>query len=165
MTPEEKLRQRVTNTLKRILPKGRYVLQPIETKQVGVPDFYFCFNSHTMWFETKTVDYVVDTYQYNWASTHAKAGGIAFVLTHLPPTKTTPQPPNQTHLGRPTTTHQQAQPRPPTPTHHHTTGSSPTGLYLLPFDAKMTDYSTLGRYIKNEEPSMTALENLLNSLY
>ena len=149
MTPEEKLRQRVTNTLKRILPKGRYVLQPIETKQVGVPDFYFCFNSHTMWFETKTTDYVVNPFQYNWASTHAKACGKTHVLTHIPAPPAylrTPHPtlPNQWH----------------TPQCSH----SSSGLYLLPFDAKMTDYSTLGRYINAERPRLRALEHLLESL-
>ena len=164
MTPEQKIRQQLTNTLKRILPKGRYVLQPIETNQVGVPDFYFMFNGHAMWFETKTVDYRLDPYQYNWASTHAKAGGRCFVVTRLPPTKTSPQPPTKPALGQPTTAHQQPQPHPPTPTHPHTKPSTPTGLHLLPFDAKMLDYSTLGAYIKKERPSLSALEDLLDSL-
>ena len=149
MTPEQKVRQKLTNLIKRTLPKGRYVLQPIETNQVGVPDFYFIYNGQSMWFETKTTDYRADPYQCNWASTHQKAGGITYVITHIP---APPAAHQQPHTPPPN--------QPPTPTY----SSSPSGLYALLFDSKMLDHSTLGRYINADRPQLRAMEDLLGSL-
>lgn len=149
MTPEDKLRLHLTNTLKCILPKGRYVLQPIETKQIGVPDFYFAYNNKSLWIETKTTDYVVDCFQRNWAAAHQKAGGKTYVLTRIPTL------PAYLRLPHPTI---------PNQWHTPTCSSSSSSLYLLPFDDKMLDHSTLGIYIKAERPSMTALEDFLDTL-
>lgn len=147
MTPEQKLRTKFDTLLKKTLPKGRYLLQSIETNTVGVPDFYLAYyNKPPCWIETKTTDYKIDRFQMNWAHTHLAAGQPTYILTHIP--------------GH-TTTRQQPPTIPPSLAHTPQTSSASSGLYILLFDSKMLDSSTLGSYIRKEQPRMVALEHFL----
>ena len=152
MTPEQKLRLKFSNTLTKILPKGRFLLQAVETNTVGVPDFYLsysldqCKTNRTLWIETKTTDYVVDRFQYTWASRHTQTGGATYILTHIP------TPTAYRHATSPQAPTLPRQPLPP---------SSPSGLYLLSFDGKMLDYPTLGKFIKQQRPQLRSLESFL----
>lgn len=153
MTPEQKLRNKFTTTVKSILPKGRYLLQPVETNTVGVPDFYLAWNSKSTWIETKTTDYVVDRFQYSWASRHSATGNTAYILTLIP------APVATRHATSPHPHHLAHQPQHPSSSSGHPL--SPSGLYLLEFKSEMLDYTSLGRYITKESPQMRALEDFL----
>lgn len=84
MTPEQRLYNRLSSWCKSNLPRGRYVLQRIETSTaVGIPDVYFCTQGKSCWLETKTLDYQVDIYQSNWAWKHQLAGGVTWIVTEI----------------------------------------------------------------------------------
>jgi hypothetical protein len=163
MTPEQKIRAKLSLTCAKILPKGRFLLQPVETNTVGVPDFYLSYSldqgktNRSLWLETKTTEYVVDRFQYTWALRHATTGAQTFILSHLP------NRPRQTAIRSPTTGHHATSPHAPTPPAQPQPPSSPSGLYLLSFDSKMLDYSTLGRYITQESPQLRAFEDYILS--
>ena len=152
MTPEQVIRGQLKQVCTKILPKGRFLLQPIETNTVGVHDFYLTYSldqgktNHTVWLETKTTDYKVDRFQLNWSHLLANTGTASYVLTHIP---------------TPTAYHHATSPQAPTLPRQPLPPSSPSGLYLLSFDGKMLDYSTLGGYISKEKPAMLALEDYL----
>jgi len=188
MTPEQKLRNKLTSTIGHVLPKGSFLLQPVETNTVGVPDFYFSYSlpsdcglitikHKTAWIETKTLDYEVDKFQMNWYHRHAAAGGRTVLCTIIQldklPTKTraifqqltAPNNRPQTPFPATTATLQQPQTHTPNPTpttlHPSTPTRSNSGLYILSFDPKQLDYSTLGSYIQKERPALVALEDWL----
>ena len=204
MTPEQKLRNKLTSTIGHVLPKGSFLLQPVETNTVGVPDFYFSYSlpsdcglitvkHKSCWIETKTLDYEVDKFQMNWYHRHAAAGGRTVLCTliqldKLPPkqranfqqlinltNKNHPNNPTQTPFPGHTATLQQPQTHTPiqpaqpipksTPTrsdnHPQQGQKSNSGLYILSFDPKQLDYSTLGSYIQKERPALVALEDWL----
>jgi hypothetical protein len=204
MTPEQRLRSKLTSTIGHVLPKGSFLLQPVETNTVGVPDFYLAYvigsqlyhktdrteayylKSRSCWIETKTLDYNVDKFQMNWYHRHAATGGDTVLCTliqldKLPPkqranfqqlvnltNKNHPNNPTQTPFPGHTATLQQPQTTTPNPTpttlHPSTPTRSNSGLYILNFDPKQLDYSTLGSYIQKERPALVALEDwLLNS--
>jgi hypothetical protein len=84
MTPEQKLHAKLKTQLTKFLPKGRWMLQRIETSTgSGVPDNYFSFNGFTCWLETKTQEYEVTPEQINWSHAHDLTGGIAYVVTEV----------------------------------------------------------------------------------
>lgn len=146
MTPEQQLRKSFERELIRLLPKGSYLLQPVETNTVGVPDFYLAYRRYgrgeprSLWIETKTTDYKVDKFQVNWHITHNKTGNKTVILTAIQ-------------------AHQQPQPA----QHRATPTPKPrASLYALTATSKMLDYPTLGRYIEKEQPRLVALEDLLH---
>jgi len=159
MTPEQKIRAKLVNELKRLLPKGRYLLQPIETNAVGVPDFYLAYNSKSVWIETKDLNYGLDQFQYNWQQNHTRSGGVTLLITsHV-------NPPKPTQTNPPTTApqpHQQPQPHPPIPTH---TPHKSSALYSVPYSKEMLNYSTLGAYLNAKRPVLTGLNEILQSLF
>jgi hypothetical protein len=97
--PEDKLKAKLKRQLSDLLPKGRFLFQLIETMTTnGVPDVYFSYSyiskygkgvqpdkysNFSCWFETKTQEYTVSIDQLNWASAHARAGGIAYIVTEI----------------------------------------------------------------------------------
>lgn len=139
MTPEQRIRNQLTNELKKILPKGRYLLQPIETNTVGVPDFYLAYNSKSLWIETKDLNYSLDKFQFTWQQNHARTGNSTVLLTAIQP-------------------HQQAQHHVPIPA---ATPHNSSSLYSVPYSSKILDYSTLGAYIRKERPLLAALYDVL----
>jgi len=83
-TPEQKLHARLKSKLATLLPKGRWMLQRIETSTgSGVPDNYFSTNGYSCWLETKTQDYKVTSEQLNWHHVHELTGGETFVITEV----------------------------------------------------------------------------------
>ena len=83
-TPEQKLHAKLKTQLNKFLPKGRWMLQRIETSTgSGVPDNYFSFNGFTCWLETKTQEYKVTTEQLNWSHAHNLTNGKAWVVTEF----------------------------------------------------------------------------------
>jgi hypothetical protein len=83
-TPEQKLHAKLKTQLNKSLPKGRWMLQRIETSTgSGVPDNYFSFAGFSCWLETKTQEYKVTTEQINWQHAHALTGGKAWVVTEF----------------------------------------------------------------------------------
>jgi len=82
MTPEQKLHAKLKSQLSKFLPKGRWMLQRIETSTgSGVPDNYFSFAGQSCWLETKTQEYKVTTEQLNWSHAHNLTNGKAWVVT------------------------------------------------------------------------------------
>jgi hypothetical protein len=144
MTPEQTLRNHFQQRLKKMLPKGRYLLQPIETNTIGVPDFYLSWlvgiYPAQLWIETKTTEYVLDRFQLNWALLHARTGQPTMLLT---------APGEYLHYAR------------TPPNTANTAPHSPSSLYGLPYASAMLDYSTLGAYIKKEGPLMIPLLDIL----
>jgi hypothetical protein len=83
-TPEQKLHAKLKTQLTNLLPKGRWMLQRIETSTgSGVPDCYFSFAGQSCWLETKTKEYKVTPEQINWQHAHALTGGKAWVVTEF----------------------------------------------------------------------------------
>lgn len=128
MKPEQKIYQRLKRELTKLLPKGHFMLQRIETSTgSGVPDVYFSqrneptllltksnFDIHHFvsnfdhcWIETKTKEYKVSNEQLSWAHLHHLAGGITLICTE--------------HNDR---------------------------LLFLEFDDRMSDFPTLDSYLK-----------------
>jgi hypothetical protein len=198
MTPEQKIRNKLISTVGHNLPKGRFLLQPIETNTVGVPDFYLVYllfsdcglittKYRTCWIETKTLDYNVDKFQLTWALRHSAAGGETVICTLIQLDKLTPSIRRTfaelTALAshHPTTANQPPSPsryKPATQPQPTGTGQQPpntaeqpvnasnhnrSGLYIINFNNKMLDYSTLGRYIEKERPTLAALEDWLKT--
>jgi hypothetical protein len=131
MTPEQKLHAKLKTQLTKFLPKGRWMLQRIETSTgSGVPDCYFSCQreissnneskGHSCWLETKTQEYKVTPEQINWQHTHALTGGNAWVVTEF----------NKE-------------------------------IVLLNFDDRMSDCSSLGVYLRRYKPLMISLEKWL----
>jgi hypothetical protein len=139
MTPEQKIHAKLKSQLSKLLPKGRWMLQRIETSTgSGVPDCYFACQrgmpsnddqrgmpsnddqrgtSHfNCWLETKTQEYKVTSEQINWSHAHALTGGKAWVVTEC----------NKE-------------------------------LRFLDYDDRMIDCSSLGVYIRRHSPSMLSL--------
>jgi len=141
MTPEQKIRNQLTNELKSILPKGRYLLQSVETNTVGVPDFYLAYNSRSLWIEVKDLTYQLDRFQLNWATTHARTGCSTILLTSI-----------QAHHAA-----QHNIPLPAQPPNNKST------LYSVPYSSNILEYSTLGRYIEKERPVLTGLSVVLSN--
>lgn len=118
MTPEQQLRKQFERELIRLLPKGSYLLQPVETNAVGVPDYYLAYDAsrlqqstkdivrvngqpameqsskrsskqpRSLWIETKTTDYKVDKFQVNWHIRHTNLGCKTVILTLIDQSKT-----------------------------------------------------------------------------
>ena len=83
-SPEDKIYEKFKGALKRVLPKGRYHLQRIETSTgTGIPDVYFRYGRHSCWIETKTTGYAVSKEQYAFSCAEVMAGGICWVLTEV----------------------------------------------------------------------------------
>jgi hypothetical protein len=131
MTPEQKLHAKLKTQLTNFLPKGRWMLQRIETSTgSGVPDCYFSYahvdesyrlsnvvyKNYSCWLETKTKEYKVTPEQINWQHAHALTGGKAWVVTEF----------NKE-------------------------------IQFLNFDDRMTDCSSLGVYIRRHSPFMLNL--------
>lgn len=161
----------------RTLPKGKWLLQRIETSTgVGVPDLYCSARGISFWIETKTTEYVVSNEQLNWAHQHTLTGGLTYVVTRI---KHTPTPGKQGVKHTPTTANKapnassSAPTRTPTyPTLPELMRGSPDGivsyyqltnapmkkgqetLIFLPFDDHMRDCSTLGSYLRKFNPDV-----------
>jgi hypothetical protein len=106
MTPEQKLFNDLKSVVTSILPKGRWMLQRIETSTAsGIPDIYFSAavassqdqsmvggsssqqsagSNFTCWLETKTLDYKVTSQQVNWSAAHGKTHGKTYLITYAP---------------------------------------------------------------------------------
>jgi hypothetical protein len=131
-TPEQKLHAKLKRELTKLLPKGKWMLQRIETSTgSGVPDCYFSFSGHssskidekqsfTCWLETKTRAYKVSKEQINWQHVHSLTGGKAWIVTEFN-----------------------------------------SDIVLLDFDDRMLDCSSLDVYIRRHEPKMLTLNSWL----
>jgi hypothetical protein len=83
-TPEQRLHNRLKRELIKVLPKGKFMLQRIETSTgSGVPDCYFSFAGRSCWLETKTQVYKISFEQLNWNQVHKLTGGKAWVVTEV----------------------------------------------------------------------------------
>ena len=96
-TPEQNVHSALKSLFTRTLPRGRWMLQRIETSTgTGIPDNYFSFqrtsslkDGVSMWIETKTVAYKASNDQLNWASSHWLTGGLTYIVTRVAGSKTT----------------------------------------------------------------------------
>ena len=164
-TPEQKVHSALKSLLARSLPKGRWILQRIETSTgTGIPDCYCSLlvnEQHTdLWIETKTLEYKVSDQQLNWASAHWLTGGLTYVCTRIKYTPATrPALPAAS-----STMPAHANPYPQllellkTPSTQGITNSTnrkgQEQLVFLAFDDKMRSHSTLGVYLRRFNPEM-----------
>ena len=169
-TPEQNLYQRARNNVNSILPKGRWMFQRIESTATnnGIPDTYFSYRQNHLWIETKTLMYKVSTDQLKWAYDHTRASGQTYILTTAPkPTKPTTKPPPSDATSLPTPcSNPFTYPNPHTnmPEQLLACPIAPDELVLVAFDDEMTDYSTLGSFLKKKNPPMTRWVDWLKSL-
>ena len=179
-TPEQKVHSALKSLFVRTLPKGRWILQRIETSTgTGIPDIYFSFANNQMWIETKTVDYKVSNEQLNWAATQWRANGQTWVITRI---KHTPK----THPRTLTTcsnTLTYATPYPQLPELQNGSHTSIVSydqlinsvdktsftnmkkgqetLIFLSFDDRMRECSTLGSYLRKFNPDVLPVHDWL----
>lgn len=182
--PELLIYQSLRSLFTKHLPKGRWMLQRIETSTgVGIPDCYcslYIDGRHiNLWIETKTTEYKVSNEQLNWAATHWRTGGLTYIVTRIATSQTAPNLPiKHTH----TTAH-----NPPTTCSNIPTHTNPypalltllTGggdrpfisapkqkgqetLIFLSFDDRMRECSTLGSYLRKFNPDFIPVESWLN---
>jgi len=173
-TPEQNVHSALKSLFIRTLPKGRWILQRIETSTgTGIPDNYFSLKDWgSMWIETKTLAYKVSNDQLNWASAHWRAGGLTYVCTrinnapvtaHSTPTATsnhlahaTPYP-TLTELLEVAKTKQDLG----IVTYNEllNSGQIKDELVFLSFDDRMRDCSTLGVYLRRFNPEVLLVED------
>jgi hypothetical protein len=175
--PELLIYQSLRGMFSKHFPKGRWILQRIETSTgVGIPDIYFSLlvnEQHmNMWIETKTVDYVVSNEQLNWAYQHTLTGGLTYIVTRI----NTAQIPAKSGINNPATTaystpnltsnilaHPTLYPQlhelcnGPYTQCENITNERKKGqetLVFLSFDDRMRECSSLGVYIRRFNPPM-----------
>lgn len=182
-TPEQKVHSALKSLLASRLPKGRWLLQRIETSTgTGIPDNYFSLlNWGSMWIETKTVDYIVSHEQLNWAYQHALTGGLTYIVTRVSAAKTTikhtpttrPRAPSAssnipTHtLTYPALLNLYKMPAIPVDngivSYDQLTNTpqkkSQETLIFLAFDDRMRECSTLGSYLRKFNPDVLPVES------
>lgn len=184
-TPEQKVHSALKSLFVRSLPKGRWILQRIETSTGnGIPDNYFnLLNWGSMWIETKTTEYNASTDQLNWASVHWLTGGLTYIVTRIKcaqiPAK---QGVKHTPTTRPRAPTACSNPQPyvtPYPQLLELQNGSPTGivsydqlinstqkksqetLIFLAFDDRMRECSTLGSYLRKFNPDVLPVSDWL----
>ncbi len=173
-TPERNVHSALKSLFTRTLPKGRWMLQRIETSTgTGIPDCYFSFLNNQMWIETKTVDYKVSHEQLNWAYANTLAGGKTWVITRIKHTPTTAHngPTACSNVPTRTSTY-------PTLLGLFKTPAIPVDngiisydqltntpmkkdretLVFLSFDDRMRECSTLGAYLRKFNPDVLPVE-------
>ena len=173
-TPEQKVHSALKSLFTRSLPKGRWMLQRIETSTgTGIPDNYFSLlnEQHVdLWIETKTVDYKVSNEQLNWATTHWRAGGLTYLVTRIKHTPTTR--PNRPNVSSNIPTHTSTYPqllnginngRDCGIISYDQLTSTPMKkgqetLIFLTFDDRMRECSTLGSYLRKFNPDVLPVE-------
>lgn len=188
-TPEQNVHSALKSLFTRTLPKGRWMLQRIETSTgVGIPDNYFnLLNWGSMWIETKTVAYKASNEQLNWATTHWRTGGLTYIATRVAGSKTTAKTTiKHTHTTAsngpfsPSTTVRNSVPYPTllelfkTPTIPVDNGivsydqlintpkqKNRETLVFLSFDDHMRECSTLGAYLRKFNPDVLPVETWL----
>lgn len=170
-TPEQNVHSALKSLFTRTLPKGRWILQRIETSTgTGIPDCYFSFLNNQIWIETKTVDYKVSNEQLNWAYANTLAGGKTYLVTrikHSPttrprttttcsniPTQVTPYPTLLNMFKTPSTqgiiSYDQLT--------NSTQKKGQETLVFLSFDDRMRECSTLGAYLRKFNPDVLPVE-------
>lgn len=165
MRPEDKLITKFTSHIAQVLPKGSYLLQPIETWQTGVHDAFFCFSSRTRaeahdaltswatWLEFKTHDYNVSPEQLNWARALWRAGFPSYILTYEAPFSANTEITQGAKFEQDTEITQGAKFAPIQLANQFgfVEMLSGSGMTLVEFDFTMADYSSLGRYLKTKK--------------
>lgn len=82
--PEQKIYDKLARELSKLLPKGRWRMQRIETSTaVGVPDVYFRSGHRVCWIETKDDAYVLSKEQYAWSHREVLAGGRVWLYNGM----------------------------------------------------------------------------------
>lgn len=172
--PELLIYSTLRSLLTRSLPKGRWILQRIETSTgTGIPDCYFSYLNNQMWIETKTTEYVVSHEQLNWAYANTLAGGKTYLVTRIKHTATTAS----NGPFSPSTTVRNSVPYPTllellkTPSTqgiisydqltNSTQKKGQETLVFLSFDDRMRECSTLGSYLRKFNPDVLPVETWL----
>lgn len=179
--PELLIYSALRSLLARSLPKGRWILQRIETSTgVGIPDCYCSLlvnEQHVdLWIETKTTEYVVSNEQLNWAATHWRAGGLTYIISRIKHAPTTrPRTPNASSMVlTQATLYPQLLKLCKTPldngiqSYDQLINSSKRKgqetLIFLSFDDRMRECSTLGAYLRKFNPDVLEVQHMVDRL-
>lgn len=185
-TPEQKVHSALKSLFVRSLPKGRWILQRIETSTGnGIPDNYFNLrNWGSMWVETKTTEYNASIDQLNWASVHWLTGGLTYIVTRIkcaqiPAKQGIKHTPTTASNGpfSPSTTVRNSAPYPtllellktpqnnPIQSYYQFVNNRQKGdLVFLSFDDRMRDCSTLGSYMRKYDPDVLLVNDWVTSI-
>ena len=186
--PEQLIYASLRSLFTRTLPKGRWLLQRIETSTgTGIPDIYCSVCGLSLWIETKTTEFEVSNEQLNWAHQHALTGGLTYIVTRV----TTGKIPAKTTLKHtPTTAHNPPNASSSIPTHatlypqlpellevaktkqdlgivsYDQLTNSPMKkgqetLIFLTFEDRMRECSTLGSYLRKFNPDVLPIDTWL----
>lgn len=168
-TPEQKIFFQLKSAFTKSLPKGRWMLQRIETSTgTGIPDVYCSIaNGPQLWLETKTTEYKVSNEQLNWVSSAWLTDTPSFIVTLATPaqnaTKTGQINAPYAPLAWLTACSNHAPQANPYPTNPELTAPGQNKapvkktrpgleLILLAFDERMRDCSSLGVYLRRFNP-------------
>ena len=188
-TPEQNIHSALKSLFTRSLPKGRWMLQRIETSTgTGIPDNYFNLNGWgSMWIETKTVAYVVSNDQLNWAFGHKLTGGLTYIVTRVAGSKTTAKhgikhaagtghnlPAACSNVPAHATTYPTLLNLAKTPLDNGIVSydqltqtpmkKGQETLVFLSFDNRMRECSTLGVYLRRFNPDVLPVETWVNDI-
>jgi hypothetical protein len=179
--PELLIYQSLRSLFTKHLPKGRWLLQRIETSTgTGIPDCYcsLLINERhlNLWIETKTTEYKVSNEQLNWAYQHTLSGGLTYIVTRINQAKTAAK-------NAPTTAHNPPNASSNLPTHANPypalllLGSNSLQPYeqlinaqrkdelvFLSFDDRMRECSTLGVYLRRFNPDVLLVSDWVTSM-